>query len=58
MQFSCAKCRRGSSYLKMDKYQTYDYVETDNKMAIILTSNETGALTNTEILDSLVEFLN
>ena len=43
---------------KMDKYQTYDYVETDNKMAIIFTSNETEALTNTEILDSLVEFLN
>lgn len=42
---------------KMDKYQTYDYVETDNKMVIILTSNNNKVLKDTEILDSLEELL-
>lgn len=37
----------------MDAYQTYEYVEANGKMAIILTKNKENKLTDKEILDSL-----
>ena len=41
---------------KMDAYQIYEYVKFDNKIAIILTSNEEQKLKNKEIIDNLIGF--
>ena len=41
---------------KMDAYQIYEYVEYDNKIAIVLTSNKEQKLDNNQIIENLIGF--
>lgn len=43
---------------EMDPYQTYEYFENNEKMAIILSTNKAGVLTNNEIIESFLELCN
>lgn len=44
-----------SPFEEMDPYQTYQYYEDNDKMAIVITTNKDKKLTNAEIIDSIIE---
>lgn len=43
------------NYEKMDKYQTYEYFDDNDKMIVFITQNSTKQLTTNEIFESIVE---
>lgn len=51
------KTIENNPFEKMDPYQICEYVEAENKKAIILTSNSQNKLDKKEIIDVLIEML-
>lgn len=45
------------NFENMDKYQTYEYFENNDKIIVFITQNESGLLTNEEIFDSVIKLL-
>lgn len=45
------------SYEDMDKYQTYEYFEDENKKLIFVTENKNNQLENDEIIQNLINLL-
>lgn len=45
------------NFENMDKYQTYEYFEDNDKIIVFITQNEAGLLTNEEIFDSVIKLL-
>lgn len=45
------------SFENMDRYQTYEYFEDDNKKIIFVTENKTNQLTKKEIIDSVLALI-
>ncbi len=43
------------TFEKMDKFQTYEYFQDDNKMIVFINENSKNQLTNEEIFNSIVE---
>lgn len=46
------------SFENMDKYQTYEYFEDGNKDILFITENKENQLSEKEIVDSVLEWLN
>ena len=51
------KTIENNPFEKMDVYQIYEYVESENKKAMILTTNSQNKLTDKEIINSFIELL-
>ena len=45
------------SFENMDKYQTYEYFEDENKNIIFITENQNSQLSKNEIINSVLEWL-
>lgn len=45
------------NFEKMDKYQTYEYFEDNNKFIIFVTENTNDLLSKTELFESILELL-
>lgn len=45
------------NFENMDKYQTYEYFEDNDKMIIFITQNKNNLLTNVEIFNSIIKLL-
>jgi len=46
-----------TDYEDFDEYQTYDYVQDDNRMLIDINTNKKELLTNEEIMDSIIKLI-
>ena len=45
------------NFENMDKYQTYEYFEDNDKYIVFVTENSTNVLTNLEIFESIIKLL-
>ena len=45
------------SFEDMDKYQTFEYFEDENKKIIFITENKSNQLKENEIIESLLNIL-
>lgn len=45
------------NFENMDKYQTYEYFESDNKMIIFINENKGNQLLENEIIDSVIKLM-
>lgn len=45
------------NFENMDKYQTYEYFEDNDKIIVFITQNKAGLLTDDEIFDSIIKLL-
>ena len=45
------------NFENMDKYQTYEYFEDNDKMIIFITENTNNLLSNSDIFNSIIELM-
>ena len=45
-------------YNDLEEYQTYEYIQYENKIIIFISENLENKLTSNEIFDSIIELVN